>query len=42
MIWERKKLKKTNAMRELEKEKISFSVKEYEIDENDLSAITVA
>lgn len=29
-------------MRELEKEKISFSVKEYEIDESDLSAITVA
>ncbi|MGL5949801.1 MAG: Cys-tRNA(Pro) deacylase [Cetobacterium sp.] len=35
-------MKKTNAMRELEKAKISYSSLSYEFDENDLSAITLA
>lgn len=35
-------MKKTNAIRELEKSKINFSIKEYEVDENDLSAISVS
>lgn len=36
------KIKKTNVMRELDKAKIKYEVLEYEIDENDLSAINVA
>lgn len=35
-------MKKTNAMRELEKQKIKYDFKEYEVDENDLSAIAVS
>ena len=35
-------IKKTNAIRELEKAKIKFIIKEYEVDEKDLSAINVA
>lgn len=35
-------LKKTNAMRILEKEKIPYEVKAYEVDENNLDAIHVA
>lgn len=33
---------KTNVMRLLEKEKIDFTVMEYEVDENDLSGVHVA
>lgn len=35
-------MKKTNAARLLEAKGIAFSLKEYEVDENDLSAITLA
>ena len=35
-------MKKTNAVRELDQHKISYITKEYEVDENDLSAIHVA
>ncbi len=35
-------MKKTNAMRELDKAKIQYSTQEYEVDENDLSAINAA
>ena len=35
-------MKKTNAMRELDKNKIEYSFKEYEVDENDLSAVAVS
>lgn len=35
-------MKKTNAMRELDRSKIEYSFKEYEVDENDLSAIAVS
>lgn len=35
-------MKKTNAMRELDKQKIKYDFKEYEVDENDLSAIAVS
>ncbi|MBR8702198.1 Cys-tRNA(Pro)/Cys-tRNA(Cys) deacylase YbaK [Fusobacterium sp. DD29] len=35
-------MKKTNAMRELDKSKIEYSYKEYEVDENDLGAIAVS
>lgn len=35
-------MNKTNALRILEKNKISFSVREYDVDENDLSGLTVA
>ena len=35
-------MKKTNAMRELDKSKIEYSYKEYEVDENDLGAISVS
>lgn len=35
-------MKKTNAVRELDQHKISYTTKEYEVDENDLSAIHVA
>lgn len=35
-------LKKTNAMRELDKNNIKYEYKEYEVDENDLSAIAVS
>lgn len=35
-------MKKTNAMRELDKNKIRYDVKEYEVDENDLGAIAVS
>lgn len=35
-------MKKTNAMRELDKNKIKYSFIEYEVDENDLGAIAVA
>lgn len=35
-------MKKTNAMRELDKKKIKYDYKEYEVDENDLSAIAVS
>ena len=35
-------MKKTNAMRELDKNKIKYEFKEYEVDENDLSAIAVS
>ena len=37
-----KKLKKTNAARILDNLKISYEVKSYEVDENDLSAVHVA
>jgi Cys-tRNA(Pro)/Cys-tRNA(Cys) deacylase len=36
------KLKKTNAARILDKLKISYEIKTYEVDENDLSAVHVA
>ncbi|NME35402.1 Cys-tRNA(Pro) deacylase [Fusobacterium perfoetens] len=35
-------MKKTNAVRELEQHKIKYSLREYKVDENDLSAIHVA
>lgn len=35
-------MKKTNAMRELDKKKIKYDYKEYEVDEGDLSAIAVS
>ncbi|MGL5174827.1 MAG: Cys-tRNA(Pro) deacylase [Cetobacterium sp.] len=35
-------MKKTNAMRELDKAKINYDIIEYEIDENELGAINVA
>lgn len=35
-------MKKTNAMRELDKKKIKYDYKEYEVDESDLSAIAVS
>ncbi|WP_349764357.1 Cys-tRNA(Pro) deacylase [Fusobacterium sp. SYSU M8D902] len=35
-------MKKTNAMRELDKSKITYNYREYEVDENDLSAIAVS
>ncbi len=35
-------IKKTNAMRELDKAKINYDIIEYEIDENELGAINVA
>lgn len=35
-------MKKTNAMRELDKSKIAYNYREYEVDENDLSAIAVS
>lgn len=35
-------IKKTNAMRILEKENINYDLKEYEVDENNLDAIHVA
>ncbi len=35
-------MKKTNAMRELDKNKIKYDTKEYEVDENDLGAIAVS
>ncbi len=35
-------MKKTNAIRLLEKAKIPFEISEYEVDENNLDAITVA
>lgn len=35
-------MKKTNAMRELDKSKIKYDFKEYEVDEQDLSAIAVS
>lgn len=35
-------MKKTNAMRELDKNKIAYNYREYEVDENDLSAIAVS
>jgi Cys-tRNA(Pro)/Cys-tRNA(Cys) deacylase len=35
-------IKKTNAMRILEKEHISYKVKEYDVDENNLDAVHVA
>lgn len=35
-------MKKTNAVRELDQHKIPYTTKEYEVDENDLSAIHVA
>lgn len=35
-------MKKTNAMRELDKNKIKYEYIEYEVDENDLSAISVS
>ena len=35
-------MKKTNAIRELDKQKIKYDFKEYEVDENDLSAIAVS
>ena len=35
-------MKKTNAVRELDQHKLSYITKEYEVDENDLSAIHVA
>lgn len=37
-----KNIKKTNAVRELDKNKINYNLLEYEVDENDLSAISVA
>ena len=33
---------KTNAMRQLDTAKIQYTVKEYEVDENDLSGVHVA
>ena len=33
---------KTNAMRRLDSAKIEYEVKEYEVDENDLSGIHIA
>lgn len=35
-------MKKTNAMRELDKNKIKYNFIEYEVDENDLGAVAVA
>ena len=35
-------MKKTNAMRELDKNKIAYEIQEYEVDENDLGAIAVS
>jgi Cys-tRNA(Pro)/Cys-tRNA(Cys) deacylase len=35
-------MKKTNAIRELDKEKIPYRIIEYEVDENDVSAIAVS
>lgn len=35
-------MKKTNAMRELDKQKIKYEFLEYEVDESDLSAIAVS
>ncbi len=35
-------MQKTNAMRMLDKAKLSYSVQEYEVDENDLSGVHVA
>lgn len=35
-------MKKTNAMRILDRNKIKYDIKEYEVDETDLSAINVA
>lgn len=35
-------MKKTNAVRELDKAKIKYSLHEYEVDENNLDAISVA
>ena len=35
-------MKKTNAVRELDQHKIKYSLREYKVDENDLSAIHVA
>lgn len=35
-------MKKTNAVRELDQHKISYTTKEYEVDESDLSAVHVA
>ena len=35
-------MKKTNAMRELDKKKIKYDYREYEVDESDLSAIAVS
>lgn len=35
-------MKKTNVMRELDKKKIKYDYKEYEVDESDLSAIAVS
>lgn len=35
-------MKKTNAIRELEANKINFDIKEYEVDENNLDAVSVA
>lgn len=35
-------MKKTNAVRELDQHKIPYDLKEYEVDENDLSAVHVA
>ncbi len=38
----REKLEKTNAMRELERAGIAFSVRTYEVDEHDLSGVHIA
>lgn len=38
----REKMQKTNAMRELERAGIAFTVRTYEVDENDLSGVHVA
>ncbi|MDR3259103.1 MAG: Cys-tRNA(Pro) deacylase [Fusobacteriaceae bacterium] len=35
-------MKKTNAIRELDKERIPYKIIEYEVDENDVSAIAVS
>lgn len=35
-------MKKTNAIRELELNKIKFDIREYEVDENNLDAVSVA
>ena len=35
-------MKKTNAVRELDQHKIPYGLKEYEVNENDLSAVHVA
>lgn len=35
-------MKKTNAIRELEQHKIEYSLREYEVDENNLDAVSVA